>query len=157
MARINLNNFGLVLVILFLASCDTAKIYDEYQHVPSEGWLTSNSIDFEIEIEENEGTLVDYLIGLRNNNDYLYSNIFIFADIESPSGIHQRDTLQYLLAEPSGKWIGAGVGAIKHNLFKFKEEQSLETGLYKIKLSHGMRNEVLVGIEDLGFRIERSN
>lgn len=157
MAQINLNKIGVLLALLLFASCDTAKVYEEYQSIPTDGWLTSNSIDFEIEIEEQEGVLVDYLIGMRNNNEYLYSNIFLFADIESPSGIHQLDTLQYLLAEPSGKWIGTGVGAIKYNLFKFKEEQSLTSGLYKIKLSHGMRNDVLMGIEDLGFRIERSN
>jgi len=62
-----------------------------------------------------------------------------------------------LLAEPNGKWLGSGVGAIKHNLFKFKQEQSMEAGIYKIKFSHGMRDEMLLGIEDVGFRIERSN
>jgi gliding motility-associated lipoprotein GldH len=153
----NLSKFGFIVALLFLVSCDTPKVYDEYQTINSDGWLTTESVDFEIEMDAVEGSGFNYLIGLRNNNDYLYSNIFFFVDVENPAGAHQQDTLQYLLAQPNGKWIGAGVGAIKHNLFKFKQDQSMEAGIYKIKLSHGMRDEVLVGIEDIGFRIERSN
>ena len=74
------------------------------------------------EIDAQEGVLFNYLIGLRNNNDYLYANIFFFVDVESPDGERQIDTLQYLLAEPGGKWLGSGVGEIKFNLFKFKED-----------------------------------
>ena len=157
MALRHLSKFGFFVALLLLVSCDTPKVYDEYQAIYSDGWLATESVDFEIEMEAVEGSVFNYLIGLRNNNDYLYSNIFFFVDVENPAGAHQQDTLQYLLAQPNGKWIGAGVGAIKHNLFKFKQDQSMEAGIYKIKLSHGMRDEVLVGIEDIGFRIERSN
>lgn len=153
----NLNKFGLFIALLLLVSCDSNKVFDEYKAISADGWMATESVDFEIEMGDTEGSLFNYLIGLRNNNDYLYSNIFFFVDIENPAGVHQLDTLQYLLAEPNGKWIGSGVGAIKYNLFKFKEEQTLESGLYKVKLSHGMRNDVLIGIEDIGFRIERSN
>jgi len=157
MAIRNLNKIVLILSLLFVVSCDTNKVYDEYQAINSDGWLSTESIDFEIEMKASEGSLFNYLIGLRNNNDYLYSNIFFFVDVENPAGEHRLDTLQYLLAEPNGKWIGSGVGAIKHNLFKFKQEQSLDEGIYKVKLSQGMRDDVLMGIEDIGFRIERSN
>ncbi len=157
MALRNLSKFGFYLALLLLVSCDANKVYDEYQAIPSEGWLAKTSIDFEIEMEDTEASVFSYLIGLRNNNNYRYSNIFFFVDIENPAGEHQLDTLQYLLAEPNGKWIGSGVGAIKHNIYKFKDEQSLVNGLYKIKVSHGMRDDVLLGIEDIGFRIEGFN
>ena len=153
----SLSNFGLLVALLLIISCDSSKVYDEYQAIDSEGWNATEFVDFEIEMEATEGFVFNYLIGLRNNNDYLYSNIFFFVDIENPAGKHQLDTLQYLLAKPNGKWIGSGVGAIKHNLFKYKEEQPIHAGIYKIKLFHGMRDDVLVGIEDVGFRIERSN
>lgn len=150
-------NIGLTLILFLLVSCDSKKVYEEYLPLPEKGWNTTHSVDFEVEMTEVEGMLYDYLIGLRNNNDYRYSNIFFFVDIENPDGVHRSDTLQYLLAEPNGKWIGSGVGAIKFNLFKFKEEQYMKEGLYKVKLFHGMRDDVLQGIEDIGFRVERSN
>mgnify|MGYP000371275781 FL=1 len=85
------------------------------------------------------------------------TNNVLFLDVETPSGVTYTDTLQYLLARPDGKWVGAGLGAIKHNLFKYKESQSMENGLYKFNISHGMRSELLTGIEDIGFRIEKTN
>ena len=157
MAIRSLSKFGLILYLLILVSCDTNKVYNEYKVINSDGWLATESTDFEIEMGACEGSLFNYLIGLRNNNNYRYSNIFFFVDTENPSGEHRLDTLQYLLAEPNGKWIGSGVGPIKHNLFKFKQEQPMQAGIYKVKLYHGMRDDMLVGIEDIGFRIERSN
>ena len=85
---------------------------------------------------------------LRNNNDYLYANIFFFVDVEHPSGLHRTDTLQYILAAPDGKWLGSGVGEIKYNLLKFKENETMQSGLYKYKIIHGMRDDILIGVED---------
>jgi gliding motility-associated lipoprotein GldH len=83
--------------------------------------------------------------------------MFFFVDVESPDGEHQIDTLQYLLAEPGGKWLGSGVGEIKYNLFKFKEDQTMQSGVYKFSIAHGMRDDLLLGIEDVGLRIEESS
>ena len=140
-----------------LSSCSKNKVYDEYQALDSGSWSASESINFEVQIPEQEGVLYDWLIALRNNNDYPFSNIYFFVDVESPSGTTQRDTLQYLLAEPNGKWLGSGLGEIKHMTLQYREEQAMVSGgLYKFRISHGMRDEELFGIEDLGFRIEKS-
>lgn len=152
-----LNNIPFLFALIFLVSCDNNKVYDEYIEVETSGWNAADTLAFEIELNSTNGDLFDFLIGLRNNNEYLYSNIFLFVELENPQGITQIDTLQYLVAEPNGKWKGAGIGAIKHNLFKYKESQVLEDGLYKIKITHGMRSELLHGIEDIGLRIESVN
>ena len=119
--------------------------------------LANESIDFSVELNPTTGELYDVLVGLRNNNEYLYSNLFLFVEVENPLGEISIDTLQYLLAEPDGTWIGSGVGSIKQNLFKYKEAQSFEEGLYKFKFSQGMRSSILMGLEDIGLRIERTN
>jgi len=152
-----LNKFAFLAILLSLVSCDTNKVYDEYFAIDEAGWNSSKSIDFEVELNPSEGEVFDILIGLRNNNDYLYSNLFLFVEVQNPLGERSIDTLQYLLAEPSGKWVGSGVGAIKHNIFKYKESQALATGAYKFKLRQGMRSTMLYGLEDVGLRIERVN
>jgi len=157
MAKINLNKSGFFAVLLLFASCDRSKVFDLYQDVDPGGWSSSEALEFEVEIDAQEGVLFNYLIGLRNNNDYLYANIFFFVDVESPDGERQTDTLQYLLAEPGGKWLGSGVSEIKYNLFKFKEEQTMQSGVYKFSIAHGMRDDLLLGIEDVGLRLEESN
>jgi len=153
----NLNKIAFIFALIFLVSCDNNKVYDEYIDLESTGWSTADTLAFEIELNSTNGGLFDFLIGLRNNNEYLYSNIFLFVELENPQGITLSDTLQYLVAEPNGKWKGSGVGAIKYNLFKYKESQELEDGLYKIKITHGMRSELLHGLEDIGLRIESVN
>ena len=157
MTRIKLVNIFIFSAFLFIVSCDRNKVFDSYLEVDSQGWLACDTIGFQFEIDTQENILYNTLIGLRNNNDYLYTNIFFFVDVENPSGIHRIDTLQYILAAPDGKWLGSGVGEIKFNLLKFKENEILQSGFYKYKIVHGMRDDVLIGIEDIGLRIERSN
>ena len=142
---------------LFFVSCDRSKVFDLYLEVDSHGWQATDTIDFEFEIDSQENIYYNALISLRNNNDYSYANIFFFVDVEYPNGLHRTDTLQYILAAPDGKWLGSGVGEIKYNLLKFKENETMQSGLYKYKIVHGMRDDVLIGIEDIGLRIERSN
>ena len=157
MTTIKLVKLCMFCAFLFLVSCDRSKVFDLYLELDSHGWQATDTIDFEFEIDSQENILYNTLIGLRNNNDYLYANIFFFVDVEYPSGLHRTDTLQYILAAPNGKWLGSGVGEIKYNLLKFKENEIMQPGLYKYKMVHGMRDDVLIGIEDVGLRIERSN
>ena len=157
MATRNWNKLGFFLALLLFTSCDRTKVFESYHALDSNGWMADKAVEFEVEVDGHEGQLFNYLIGLRNNNDYLYSNIFFFVGIEMPDGAYHTDTLQYLLAEPNGKWSGSGIGEIKYNLFQFKETQVMPSGVYKFKIAHGMRDDLLLGIEDVGIRIERSN
>ena len=157
MTATKLGNVCLFSALLFFVSCDRSKVFDLYFEIDSQGWQATDTIGFEFEIDSQKDDLHNILIGLRNNNDYLYANIFFFVDVEHPNGLHRTDTLQYILAAPDGKWLGSGVGEIKYNLLKFKQNQTMQSGLYKYKIVHGMRDDVLIGIEDIGLRIERSN
>ena len=157
MTRTKLGNICIFSALLFFVSCDRNKVFDLYLEVDSQGWQATDTIGFEFEIDSQKDDLYNILIGLRNNNDYLYANIFFFVDVENPSGLHRTDTLQYILAALDGKWLGSGVGEIKYNLLNFKENEIMQSGLYKYKIVHGMRDDVLIGIEDIGLRIEKSN
>ena len=157
MTTIKLVKLCIFCAFLFFVSCDRSKVFDLYLEVDSHGWQATDTIDFEFEIDSQENIYYNTLISLRHNNDYSYANIFFFVDVEYPNGLHRTDTLQYILAAPDGKWLGSGVGEIKHNLLKFKENQTMHSGLYKYKIVHGMRDNVLIGIEDIGLRIEKSN
>ena len=157
MTTIKLVKLCIFCAFLFFVSCDRSKVFDLYLEVDSHGWQATDTIDFEFEIDSQENIYYNAIISLRHNNDYSYANIFFFVDVEYPNGLHRTDTLQYILAAPDGKWLGSGVGEIKYNLLKFKENETMQSGLYKYKIVHGMRDDVLIGIEDIGLRIERSN
>ena len=93
---------------------------------------------------------------VRNNNDYPYSNIrFIvnFTNLKTKKA--EIDTLNYILANPNGEWLGTGFGETKETLFQYKLNYKFpEKGKYEIAVSQAMRNDALPGIEDLGIKVE---
>jgi gliding motility-associated lipoprotein GldH len=86
--------------------------------------------------------------------------------MDYPNGKILKDTLEYKMADPDGKLLGTGFTDVKENKLWYKgfERPFMfnESGEYKIKIQHAMRQngqvngiENLVGITDIGFRIEK--
>ncbi len=79
-----------------------------------------------------------------------------------PHGKTIKDTLEYKMAEPSGKLLGEGLMGVKENKLWYKEKVVFsEKGEYTVNIQHAMREngkvngiEELQGITDVGFRIE---
>lgn len=79
-----------------------------------------------------------------------------------PHGKTIKDTLEYKMADPSGKLLGTGLTDIKENKLWYKEQVVFkEKGAYLVKIQHAMRENgkvkgvvALEGITDVGFRIE---
>lgn len=93
---------------------------------------------------------------VRNNNDYPYSNIRFIVDLgEAKKALKRRDTLNYVLAEPNGTWLGKGFGDTKEILFQYKINYKFpKNGHYELGIVHAMRTDSLKGIEDIGVKIE---
>ena len=95
---------------------------------------------------------------MRNNNEYPYANLRIFATIKDAKKKNKKnkiDTLNYILAEPNGMWLGKGFGETKEILFQYKKGYKFpKNGIYTIEIQHAMRDSHLKGIEDFGIKIE---
>ena len=151
-----------IFLILMVLSCDSNRVYDEYESLPEE-WNKDSIITFDLPVMD---TIPDYnlFINVRNNNDYSFSNLFLIANIEFPQGKVITDTLEYQMALPSGEWLGTGFGDVKENKLWYKERVRFnEPGQYKISIQHAMRKsgsengiENLEGITQVGLRIEHT-
>jgi len=147
---------------MIIWSCDSNRIYDEYESLPG-GWNKDSVISFDL---PQIDSISDYnlFINVRNNNDYAFSNIFLIANIQFPHGKVITDTLEYQMAQPSGEWLGTGFGDVKENKLWYKERVNFnEPGQYKISIQHAMRKsgsetgiENLEGITQVGLRIENT-
>lgn len=93
---------------------------------------------------------------VRNNNDYPYSNIrFIVNFTDDKTKNKKVDTLNYILAQPDGAWVGKGFGDTKETLFQYKVNHKFpQNGTYSIGIIQAMRTDTLKGIEDVGLKIE---
>lgn len=143
-----------VLFASMLVSCDSNKLYEENLAVDEDGWHHDDIKTFEFDITDTISPLNLY-INVRTSTDYAFSNLFMFLHSDYPNGYSDKDTLEFILAEPSGKWLGESSGTVVENqIMIFKGGRFTTQGTYKFQLEHAMRQKVLPEILDVGFRVE---
>jgi len=151
-----------LIIMTCLISCDSNRVYDEYESIP-DTWNKDSILTFNLPVIDS---IPDYnlFINVRNNNDFAFSNLFLIAQIHFPQGKVITDTLEYEMAVPGGQWLGTGFGDVKENKLWYKEKVRFnEPGQYKISIQHAMRRggsetgiEDLEGITQVGLRIENT-
>ena len=154
----NRNFFIILLGIGFLIGCSSSGQqiwYDDFHSLEDCLWMADDRIEFEVNNSDTTHThQIEWFV--RNNGDYPYSNLFILTEIITPSNTSIKDTLECYLADKQGNWLGQGISGIKetsiqaHEGFVFKQ-----TGLYRIRIRHGMRTDSLPGICTVGLQISK--
>ncbi|MEX6626820.1 gliding motility lipoprotein GldH [Tenacibaculum pacificus] len=155
------------IVIFFLAvfaiiSCDSKSVYDAYITLPEGSWNKNNAVTFIFDVNDSINKK-NLFINLRNNEDYAYSNLFLITQLRFPDGQIVIDTLEYDMADVTGKFLGKGISGIKENKLFYKENILFpNTGTYTFKVTQAMRKngkiegiKELEGISQVGFRIEK--
>lgn len=151
----------LFFVFLGLISCDSNRVFDEYQSVKDNVWLKNKVVKFEVEIEDTISKN-NLFLNIRNNKEYEFSNLFLIAKIDFPDGFQVIDTLEYEMTDKSGNFLGSGYTDVKQNKLFFKENvQFTQKGKYHFQVEQAMRKsgnvqglDSLKGITDIGVRIE---
>ena len=144
-----------LLLISTLTSCDSNVIFDKNEKLPDNRWAANNIIELHPEIIDTIHPYNIY-INVRNAGGYQFSNIFLFFTTTTPSGKTDRDTVEIMLADETGKWLGDGLGDIWDNSVLFKSDFVFpEKGEYTFSLQQAMRFDPLPQIMDVGLRIER--
>ncbi|MFV0539766.1 MAG: gliding motility lipoprotein GldH [Aestuariibaculum sp.] len=155
-----------VLFFLFVAlicmACDSKSVFDQYKTLPNQ-WHKDTVVSFNITPPDSTQTY-NLFVNLRNTNAYKYSNLFLIVEMVFPHGKTITDTLEYKMADATGKFLGTGFNDVKENKLWYKEHVVFnETGKYQVNIQQAMRengkeNGVLEldGITDVGFRIEKA-
>lgn len=138
-------------------SCDRSVFYDRQQAVDEHGWLPSDQLDYEVEVADTT-TIYNFLVAVRNSITYPYSNTFLFLNTSFPDGSVAYDTLEFPLADASGRWLGRRTGRYVDTRFYFRRNARFPmVGHYRFTITNGMRDSAITGLKDIGFRIEYSN
>lgn len=151
----------LIVGVLLFVSCDSTMVYDQYQSIENNQWVSNNKIEF---IFNNLDTISNknVFINIRNNKNYEFSSLFLITEIEFPKGLKVIDTLEYEMTTPDGKWLGTGYTDVKENKLFHKENVIFtEEGDYKFSIQQATRSihdiegkNPLNGITDVGLSIE---
>jgi gliding motility-associated lipoprotein GldH len=144
-----------ILSVCFFLSCNDSTVYSKFQPISDKGWHQSEVFDFRFPISE-KNVLYDLTVQLRNNELYPYQNIWLFSNTLKDDSIISADTIEYYLADDYGKWTGKGISLFQNRIPLYKNYQFPDTGNYTVKIKHGMRDNNLKGLEDIGLFVEIS-
>ena len=153
----NMSRIIIILLSIVIVAChDDNIIFEDYKKIyTKEGWHKDSSMTFDINVKDISN-VYDILINIRNDNDYEFSNLYLFCYISKNNDIIKSDTLEYLMADLNGRWLGSGVGYIKDNCLSYLQFYNFkDTGSYKISIKQGMRKIFLEGINNVGIKIEK--
>lgn len=153
----NRNNlFIYIFSILVLASCTNTSVYDKSEAIKNASWNSNNIIRLEYTVQDTANAQ-DIYINLRHTGLYKYNNIFLFVTTTAPNAKSIKDTIEFSLAKPDGKWLGSGIGDVLDCQLVYKRQVRFgQKGKYIFYIQHGMRDINLEEILDVGLRIEES-
>lgn len=165
---IPIRNKKSVFLALFFAvsffSCDDTIEFIQFEPIENAAWETSKKVTFDFSIQDTISPK-NVFIHLRNTSDYPFSNIYVITTLTFPDETKVIDTLQYEMADATGKFLGKGITDIKESKLFYKEQKIFpKAGNYQFQVRQAMRQngevqplQKLNGIQDIGFSIEKVN
>jgi gliding motility-associated lipoprotein GldH len=148
--------FPVALAAILLISCDPNRVFEKNIRIPEGTWDRNNPVRFEVVVEDTI-TPHNLYINVRNTGMYPVSNLYLFVTTTAPSGHTIKDTVQVILADERGKWLGKGLGDIWDNQKLYKKQvRFAQKGKYIFEYEQAMRLEKLPFILDVGLRVERA-
>jgi gliding motility-associated lipoprotein GldH len=129
-------------------------MYESYLDVNSKGWHQDSTASFEVTIDDTTAAYM-VIFNLRANDDYPYSNLYLFREIQSETVLEYQDTAAVKLADEYGRWLGDGLGELKtfSRAYRAQPLRFNRRGTYTFSFTHAMRVEVLKGVEDVGLTL----
>jgi gliding motility-associated lipoprotein GldH len=145
-----------IILLVLVSSCDKSRVFDEYANMPEETWHMDSVKYFPFQIEDSL-VIYNMYINIRNTGNYEFSNLIVFVQTDLPGKQKLRDTINCILANEKGEWLGSGFGSIWTSKIPYKVKFRFpRKGQYDLHIQHGMRKEQLPGVSDIGIRIEKA-
>jgi len=142
-------------LLLLTVSCGPKALFDNNKSFEDDVWKAGDIVRFDVKLEDTT-SLCKFYLNVRHSTDYRYANLFLFIGTTFPDGREARDTVECILAEPSGKWLGKGISNIRDNQVLLRRGIRFpQQGTYIFELEQAMREPELEGIMDIGLRIVR--
>jgi len=147
----------LTFVTILSVSCTKSDVFFQFKTIAPQGWSKDSVYNFDVPITDTLATYNVY-VNIRNRGDYPYQNLWLFLSKTSPDSTQFSDTIECYLADQRGKWLGSGIGSIMEMPVLYEQNVRFKTnGIYRYQIIHGMREDVLKGINDIGLRVEKAS
>jgi gliding motility-associated lipoprotein GldH len=150
-------SFLLLLIVCFLSSCDSNRIYETNHDFEDRTWKVNQAPEFEFKIDD-PGKKYNLYFNVRNSLDYPYSRIFVNYHLQDSIGNDLQSKLitHDLFDEKTGAPLGSsGLGDLYDHQFVLLSNYDFKfPGKYKVKLEQYTRQDTLKGMLAVGVRVE---
>ena len=102
-----LNKYLLLIttLVVLLFSCGKESTYFEKNNsIADKNWGIDDKQEFDFTVNDTT-QFYDFFFNVRTTSNYEYSNMYIFYKLYFPNGKSLSDTAQFILADPTGKWL----------------------------------------------------
>ncbi|MBA3828848.1 MAG: gliding motility lipoprotein GldH [Taibaiella sp.] len=149
----------LLLSTVFFAGCAPSPYFQREEPVPQNAWQYQYQPTFKFEVSDTT-VLYNLYFLIRHTDVYPYSNIWLWVYSKTPGDTAFNKTrLEIPLAEPSGKWLGRGMGEIWEQRMPITGTNSMsfhKKGKYEIRFEQNMRVNPLPEVLHVGLRVEKA-
>lgn len=143
---------GIMLAVITI-SCDRNTLFSDTFRIDDRQWSMYEPARFTCTLDDTVSTFnID--LSVRTSTDYPYRNMYLFIVTTFPSGTTVTDTLQAMITDERGMWLGKGAGDLRELTIPYKSNVFFpEEGEYHFSVIHGMRDTLLKGVYDMAMKI----
>lgn len=146
-------NFTLLLT---LTGCDNRRVIDVFHELNDQQWAYIDTVKVALADIDTVSTYNLY-INVRHSGDYAYRNLYLRLHLTNPKGETASQVVSFELANAAGRWYGKGLGDLYEYRIPWKSDVKFAyAGDYQLKIEQFMRVNPLIGISDVGARLEKA-
>lgn len=139
-----------VVFCLMLTACHSDRIYFAFKSLPDAGWNKDSLLTYTYEVQDTTASY-DILLHIRHNERYPYQNLWLYIVHETEQTF---DTIEFYLADDRGRWLGNGRNGTREMPVILEENYRFtQSGNHTLTIRHGMRQDKLKGVMDVGVEI----
>ena len=146
----------LIGTIAMFISCNNS-IFNDYKTFENQTWNADSNVVFVYSASDTTSQN-QIVIKIRHTTDYEFQNLFLFVKAE------KTDTLELLLANKEGRWLGKGIGDIREVEFVYKKDKVFpEKGDFTFEIEQAMRygklekTQHLNNIKAIGLSVQKQD
>ena len=142
------------IVLAVMASCHWGDIsFSASSSVPRE-WTRKDTVDFQLPVLK-AGRTFHFVVDVRHTEAYTYRDLWVLLRHNVADSLHwQTDTLRCPLYSEDGYPLGKGLTGLYTVEIPYGTLVSDGSSQAQIQLVHCIADSAVVGISDIGIRIE---
>jgi gliding motility-associated lipoprotein GldH len=141
--------------IVFL-SCEGNDFYNHSETIPAKGWDLNGTLYYQDSLRDDVPEKMNFEVYIRHTNLYPYQNLWMYILTKTSDGVNRLDSINWILSEPSGRWLGSGWGSLYSMSYRLPDltiKKTFGTRWFNIEVQHGLKDQTLPGIEDIGVHL----